>query len=50
MGIKRLYSYLRYAFKDGNISMIQGKTLGVDAMCYLYKIFFINNSINELDL
>lgn len=50
MGIKRLYSYLKSAFKEDNVSSISGKTLGVDSMCFLYKIFFINHSINELDM
>lgn len=40
MGIKRLYSYLRYAFEEANLSKLSGKTVGIDAMGWLYQAYF----------
>jgi len=36
MGIKRLYSYLKYAFETKNIKDLQGVKIGIDAMGWLY--------------
>ena len=40
MGIKRLYSYLRYAFKDTSLGELSGKTVGIDAMGWIYQAYF----------
>lgn len=40
MGIKRLYSYLRYAFVEEDLSKLSGKKVGIDAMGWLYQAYF----------
>ena len=32
MGIKRLYSYIRDAFRPGTLKDLKGKKIGIDAM------------------
>lgn len=36
MGIKRLYSYLNFAFEKKNISDLEGNIIGIDALGWLY--------------
>lgn len=50
MGVKRLYSYIREAFNEVELSSIKNKKIGVDGINYLYKIYFLNNSVGELDM
>lgn len=40
MGIKRLYSYIRDAFRQGTVDELKGKRIGIDAMCMLYQAYF----------
>jgi hypothetical protein len=40
MGIKRLYSYIRDAFRNGKVDELWGKWIGIDAMCMLYQAYF----------
>lgn len=40
MGIKRLYSYIRDSFRQGKVDELQGKKVGIDAMCMLYQAYF----------
>ena len=47
MGIKRLYSYLRYAFEKASMKDIKNTRVGIDAMCWLYKLHFGNNNNDQ---
>lgn len=49
MGIKRLYSYLKYGFRDTEIKELTGKKVGIDAMGWLYQAYF-GTTDNEIEL
>lgn len=36
MGIKRLYSYIKEVFRPAKLDELEGKKIGIDAMCMLY--------------
>jgi hypothetical protein len=48
MGIKRLYSYIKDAFRQGKINELRGKRIGIDAMCMLYQAYF-SATDNEIE-
>ncbi len=42
MGIKRLFPVLSPFFEDAKMTSLQGKTIGVDGMGWLYQSYFCN--------